>query len=54
MKTKTKQTMRAETESQKWRSHGVLSVGRGKEENGSKIQGIRRISGRYRIDRGRN
>ena len=27
----TKQTTRTETESQKWRSHGGLSVGRGKE-----------------------
>ena len=28
-------------------------MGRVKEENGGKLQGIRRIHGRYRIDRGR-
>ena len=32
----TKQTTRTGTESQKWRSHGELSVGRGREENGGK------------------
>ena len=30
---KTKQTTRTGTESQKWRSHGRLSVGRGMGEN---------------------
>ena len=50
-KKKTKQTTRTETESQKWRSHGGLSVGRG--ENGENVQGIRCINGRYKIDRGR-
>ena len=45
-KTKTKQTTRTGTESQKWRSHGGLSMGRGREENGEKVQGIRSISGR--------
>ena len=29
MKTKTKQTTRTGTETQKWRSHGGLSLGRG-------------------------
>ena len=29
MKTKTKQTTRTETESEKWTSHGGISVGRG-------------------------
>ena len=47
----TKQTTRTETESQKWRSHGGLSVGRG--ENGEKVQGIGSIIGRHKIDRGR-
>ena len=32
-KTKTKQTTRTGTESQKWRSHGGLSVGRKRAEN---------------------
>ena len=32
MKTKTKQTTRTGTESQKWRSHEGLSVGRGGNE----------------------
>ena len=28
-------------------------MGRGKGENGEKVQGIRSINGRYKIDRGR-
>ena len=32
----TKQTTRTGTESQKWRSHGGLSAGRGRGENGQK------------------
>ena len=52
-KTKTKQTTRIGTDSQKWRSHGGLSVGRGKGRNGGKVQGIRSINGRYKIDRER-
>ena len=32
MKTKTKQTTRIGTESEKWTSHGGFSVGRGREE----------------------
>ena len=31
MRTKTKQTTKTGTESEKWRSHGGLSVGRGRE-----------------------
>ena len=50
-KTKTKQTTRTGTESQKWRSHGGLSVGRGRRK-GKKVQEIS-INGRYKIDRGR-
>ena len=46
----TKQTTRTGTESQKWRSHGVLSVGRGRR--GEKVQGISK-NGRYKIDRRR-
>ena len=38
-KTKTKQTTRTGTDSQKWRSHGGLSVGRGHGENGGKGTG---------------
>ena len=49
----TKQTTRTGTESQKWRSHGGLSVGRGRGERGGKAQGIRSINGRYKIDSGR-
>ena len=37
----TKQT-RPGTESQKWRSHGRLSVGRGREENGVKGKGSKK------------
>ena len=38
-KNKTKQTTRRGTESQKWRSHGGLSVGRWSGENGGKGTG---------------
>ena len=44
---------RTGTDSQKWRSHGWLSVGRGRRRMGEKIQGIRSTNGRYKIDRGR-
>ena len=50
-KTKTKQTTRIGTESQKWRSHGGLSAGRGTMRE--TVQGIRSINSRYKIDRGR-
>ena len=43
---------RTGTESQKWRSHGKLSVRRGSGVMGEKVQGIRSINGRYKIDRG--
>ena len=36
MKTRTKQTTGTETESEKWRSHGGFSVGRGKGGIGGK------------------
>ena len=49
----TKETTRTVTESQKWRSHGGLSLGRGRGENGGKVQGISSINGRHKIDRGR-
>ena len=42
----TKQTTRTGTESQKWRSHGGLSVGRERGETRKKVQGIRSINGR--------
>ena len=53
-KNKTKQTTRTGTESQKWRSHGGLSMGRvrGRMEGG-KVQGIRNVIGNHKIDRGR-
>ena len=38
-------------ESQKWRSHRGLSVGRGCGEIGGKVQGIRSLINRYKIDR---
>ena len=43
----TKQTTRTGTESQKWRSHEGLSVG-----SGGKVQGIKSIISRHKIDRG--
>ena len=46
MKTKTKQTTRTGTESEKWRSHGGFSVGRGRGRMG----GIRSIISRHKID----
>ena len=49
----TKQTPRTGTESQTWRSHGRLSVGRGRGRMGEKVLGISSINGRYNIDRGR-
>ena len=39
MKTKTKQTSRTGTESEKWTSNGRTSVGRGKGEIGEKGTG---------------
>ena len=39
MKTKTKQTTRTGTKSEKWTSHGGISVGRGREEYGGKGTG---------------
>ena len=50
---KTKQTTRTGTESQKWRSHGELSVGMGRRRMGEKVQGINSINGRDKVDRGR-
>ena len=48
----TKQTTRIGTESQKWRSHGGLSVGSGRERKDEKVQGIRSIIGRHKIGGG--
>ena len=42
----TKQTARTGRESQKWRSHGGLSVGKRRGRMGKKVQGIRSINGR--------
>ena len=50
MKTKTKQTTRTGTESEKWISHGEISVGRGRGRMVGKVQGIRSIIGRHKID----
>ena len=41
-----KQITRTGTESQKWRSHGGLSVGEWEEERWGKVQRISRINGR--------
>ena len=49
-KQKTKQTTRTGTESEKWTSHGGISVGRGKGRMEEKIQGRRSIISRYKID----
>ena len=48
----TKQTSRTGTESQKWRSYGRLSAGRGRGRMGEKVQGIRSIIGKHKIDIG--
>ena len=48
-KPKTKQTTRTGTESQKWRSHGGLTEGRGRGRIEEKVQGIRSMNGRYKI-----
>ena len=50
---KTKQTTRTETEPQKWRSHGGLSIGDWEGERGAKVQRINSINDRWKIDRGR-
>ena len=49
-----KQTPRTGTESQKWRSHGGLSVGRVRGRMREKVQGIRSINGRYKIGEVKN
>ena len=49
MKTKTKQTTRTGTESEKWK---VIQPGGGRGRMEEKVQGIS-INGRYKIDRGR-
>ena len=53
MKRKTKQTTRTGIESEKWTWHRGLSVGRGSGESRGKLQGIRSINGRFKINRGR-
>ena len=42
----TKQTTKRGIESQKWRSHGGLSLGEEERGKGKKVQGIRSINGR--------
>ena len=49
----TKQTARAGTESQKWRSHGGLSVGREQGRMGGKGTGNKKNNFLHKIDRGR-
>ena len=50
MKTKTKQTSRIGTKSEKWTSHGGFSVGRGKGGMREKVKGRRSIISRHKID----
>ena len=50
---KTKQTARTETEPQKWRSHGGLSIGEWEGVRGGNVQRISSINGRWKIDRGK-
>ena len=54
-KQKPKQTeqTRTGTESQNVRSHGGLSTGKGGGKMREKVQRIRSITGRYKIDRGK-
>ena len=53
MKTKTKQTTRTGTESEKWTSHREISVGGGeREEQGGKGTGNKQHNDRQKIDRG--
>ena len=50
MKTKTKQTTRTGTESEKWGSHGGFSVGKGRGRiEGRKVQAVRSIIGKHKI-----
>ena len=53
MKTKTKQTTRTRTKSEKWTSHEGFSVGKWRGRMGGKVQAIRSIFGRHKIDRER-
>ena len=48
----TKQTTRTGTESQKWRSHGGLSLGSRRGRMGEKVQGIRSLIGRHKYTEG--
>ena len=50
---KQKQITRTGRESQKWRSHGGLSARRRRGRLGEKVQEIRYINGRHKIDRGK-
>ena len=52
-KAKTKQTTRTGTESEKWTSHEGFSVGKWRGRRGGKVQAIRSIFGRHKIDRER-
>ena len=47
------QTTGTGTESQKRRSHGGLSAGRGRGQMGEKVQKLNSINGRYKIDKGK-
>ena len=52
--TKTKQITRTGTDSEKWTSHGGLSVGRERGRmGGEKVHETRSIIGRHKLDRGR-
>ena len=52
MKTKTKQTTRTGTESEKWTSHGGFSAGKGRGRiREEKVQGISSIIDEHKIGR---
>ena len=48
----TNQKNRTGIESQVWRSFGELLIGRGERRMREKVQGLKSIIGRYKIDRG--
>ena len=54
MKTKTNQTTKTGTESEKWTSHGEISVESGKGGIEGEVQARRSVIDRHKIDRERS
>ena len=54
MKTKTNQTTKTGTESEKWTSHGEISVESGKGGIEGEVQSRRSVIDRHKIDRERS